>query len=213
MSSSFDQHRYQVRFDWGVAGLSRLAPADLVVVVDVLGAGTAASDALEAGSPLAHAALDQRFPDAAAVVRAAVDAGSGVLLGSLRTARAVAEAVAAVQRARGERTSVSLIAVGEATPAGGIRFAVEDELGAGAIIDALAAFGIDHTSPEAAAACAAFQGLRPAVRHLLTAAGSGQQLIADGARDDAIAAAMVDAASAAPRLIDGTFSAAAISGE
>ncbi|MGQ2916506.1 MAG: 2-phosphosulfolactate phosphatase, partial [Microbacterium aurantiacum] len=95
----------------------------------------------------------------------------------------------------------------------GIRFAVEDELGAGAIIDALAAFGIDHTSPEAAAACAAFQGLRPAVRHLLTAAGSGQQLIADGARDDAIAAAMVDAAPAAPRLIDGTFSAAAISGE
>ncbi|MEV8273193.1 2-phosphosulfolactate phosphatase [Microbacterium sp. NPDC077184] len=205
MSSSFDQHRYQVRFDWGVDGLSRLAPADLVVVVDVLGAGTAASDALETGSALAHAALDQRFPDAAAVVRAAVDAGAGVLLGSLRTARAVAEAVAAVQRARNERTSVSLIAVGEATPAGGIRFAVEDELGAGAIIDALAVFGIDHTSPEAAAACAAFQGLRPAVRHLLTAAGSGQQLIADGARDDALAAAMVDAASAAPLLIDGTF--------
>lgn len=213
MSSSFDQHRYQVRFDWGLAGLARLAPADLVVVVDVLGAGTAASDALEAGASFSRAELDERFPDAGAVVAAAVDAGAGVLLGSLRTARAIAEAVVAAQRTRGDRTSVSLIAVGEQAPEGGIRFAVEDELGAGAIIDALAALGIDHTSPEAAAACAAFQGLRPAVRHLLTAAGSGQRLLADGAREQVLAAATLDAASAAPRLVDGTFSAAVISGE
>ena len=73
-----------------------------------------------------------------------------------------------------------MIAAGELAgrgPAAPLRFAVEDQLGAGAIVDALGALGIDHTSPEAAAACEAFRGLRGAVRHLLTASGSGQELL------------------------------------
>ena len=32
----FDQSRYQVRLEWGVDGLARLAPSDVVIVVDVL---------------------------------------------------------------------------------------------------------------------------------------------------------------------------------
>ncbi|PZO55635.1 MAG: phosphosulfolactate phosphohydrolase, partial [Leifsonia xyli] len=36
MPSPFDQSTYQVRLDWGGAGLARLAAADVVVVVDVL---------------------------------------------------------------------------------------------------------------------------------------------------------------------------------
>jgi hypothetical protein len=68
---------------------------------------------------------------------------------------------------------------------------VEDLLAAGAVIDALAEVGIDYASPEAAAAVAAFTGLRNAVGHVLSASVSGQELIASDGR------APVDAARAA----------------
>ncbi|MFT4219081.1 MAG: hypothetical protein QM611_00985, partial [Microbacterium sp.] len=48
----FDQSRYQVRFEWGADGLARLAPADIVVVVDVLGLSTTATDAASRGEPV-----------------------------------------------------------------------------------------------------------------------------------------------------------------
>ncbi len=53
---------------------------------------------------------------------------------------------------------------------------VEDLLAAGAVVDALVATGIDHTSPEAAVACAAYTGLRRAVRHLVSAAEGASDL-------------------------------------
>ena len=53
------------------------------------------------------------------------------------------------------------MAAGGSTAGGATRFAVEDLLAAGAVVDALASRGIDYASPEAAAACAAFTGLRP----------------------------------------------------
>lgn len=63
-------------------------------------------------------------------------------------------------------------------------FAVEDLLAAGAVVDALTEVGIDHTSPEAAAACAAYTGLRRAVRHLVSASEGAAVL----SRDDVHAA-------------------------
>lgn len=205
----FDQHRYQIRLEWGAAGLARLAPADVVVVVDVLRFSTTVTDAVAQGSsvPLdagAHAVSI----NGAAIAEEAAATGATVLLGCLRNARAVAEAVLDVQRRRGARTSVAVIAAGELTgrgPDAVLRFAVEDQFGAGAIIDALGALGIDHTSPEAAAAAEAFRGLRGALMHLLTASGSGQELLARDARDEVLAAAAVDAASVAPVLRDGAF--------
>src|SRR5690606_37021935 len=110
----------------------------------------------------------------AAVAEHAAATGTLVMLGALRNARAVADAILAEQQLRGERTSIALIAAGELAgrDAGApLRFAVEDLLGAGAVVDALGALGLDHTSPEAAAAGEAFRGLRGAVRHLLTASG------------------------------------------
>ncbi len=89
-----------------------------------------------------------------------------------------------------------------------VRFAVEDQLGAGAIIDALGARGIDHTSPDAAVASEAFRALRRAMTHLVTASGSGLGLIQAGRRDDVLAAAAVDAASVVPVLRGGVFTAA-----
>ena len=52
-------------------------------------------------------------------------------------------------------------------------------------IDALADVGIDYCSPEAAAASAAFTGLRSATGHLIGSSGSGRML-ADAGRRDAI---------------------------
>ena len=209
--SPFDQSRYQVRMEWGVAGLARLAPADVVVVVDVLRFSTTVIDALERGEahPL-DAAARAASRNGAAVAEAAAESGAVVLLGALRNATAVAAAALAEQQRRAARTSVAIIAAGESAgtdAASPVRFAVEDQLGAGAIIDALGVLGIDHTSPDAAVACESFRALRPAATHLLTASGSGRELIALGFRDEVLAAAARDAASVVPVLRDGVFTA------
>ncbi|MBD3943129.1 2-phosphosulfolactate phosphatase [Microbacterium sp. NEAU-LLC] len=207
--SPFDQHRYQVRHEWGAAGLARLAPADVVVVVDVLRFSTTVTDAVARGEsvPL-DASAHAVSINGAAIAQAAAAPGATVLLGCLRNARAVADAVLDVQHRRGDRTSIAVIAAGELSgrePGAPLRFAVEDQLGAGAIVDALGTLGIDHTSPDAAAAAEAFHGLRGALRHLLTASGSGQELLARDARDEVLNAAAVDAASVVPVLRDGVF--------
>ena len=207
--SPFDQRRYQIRHDWGVEGLRRLAPADVVVVVDVLRFSTTVTDAVARGErvPL-DAAAHAVSLNGAAVAKAAGETEAVVLLGSLRNAAAVARTVLDIQHRRGERTSIAVIAAGELAgrePGAALRFAVEDHLGAGAIVDALGALGIDHTSPESAAACEAFRGLRGALRHLLTASGSGQELLDRDSRDEVLDAATVDAASVVPVLRDGSF--------
>ncbi len=209
ISSPYDQQRYQVRHEWGAIGLGRLAPADVVVVVDVLRYSTAITEAVASGERVlldddAHAVSLNGAPVAG---RATLSSGL-VLLGCLRNAAAVAQAVADEQDRRGERTSVAVIAAGErigSDPHDPVRFAVEDMLGAGAIIDALGEHGIDHTSPEAAAAGEAFRGLGGAVRHLVSASGSGQELIARGEQNDVALAAQVDVATAVPVLDAGYF--------
>lgn len=202
MAQVFDQSRYQIRFEWGDAGLARLAETDVVVLVDVLTYASATADAVAAGESVSFAAAPAIIRD---LVHTAGDAV--VMLGSLRNAAAVAREVLAEQQRRAGRTSVAVIAVGD-EDAGGARFAVEDQLGAGAIINALGELGIDHTSPEAAAACESFRGLGRAVRHLITASGSGQQLLEAGERDAALATAQLDAVDAVPVLRGEAFVAA-----
>ncbi|MFE5407383.1 2-phosphosulfolactate phosphatase [Microbacterium sp. NPDC056569] len=207
--SPFDQRRYQVRHDWGIEGLRRLAPADVVVVVDVLRFSTTVTDAVARGETTAlDASAHAVSINGAPVAEAAAESGAVVLLGCLRNAAAVARAVLDIQHGRAARTSIAVVAAGELAGRGAgapLRFAVEDQLGAGAIVDALGALGVDHTSPDAAAAAEAFRGLRGAVRHLLTASGSGQELLERDARDEVLNAAAVDAASVVPVLRDGTF--------
>lgn len=215
MSSPFDQSRYQVRLEWGDDGLARLAASDVVVVVDVLRFSSTVTTRVAAGGavPLDAAAHAVSLNGAATSrAAAALDPAPIVLLGCLRNASAVAEAIADEQRRRGARTSIALIAGGELVPADAgaaartaRRFAVEDLLGAGAIVDALGVRGIDHTSPEAAAAGEAFRGLRAARRHLLAASGSGQELAERGAHDEVRAAAELDASTAVPVLREGVF--------
>jgi hypothetical protein len=159
------QAKYQVRFDWAADGAAAVAvDADVVVWVDVL------EDA-----PVAEAA-------------AALPGDGAVVAAGLADAPAVAQWILDEQVRLGRRAMVALVAAGGSSASGGTRFAVEDLLAAGAVVDALAALGIDYSSPEAAAACAAFTGLRGAVAHLLTASASGQERIAAGADAAALAA-------------------------
>jgi phosphosulfolactate phosphohydrolase-like enzyme len=156
-----------------------------VVWVDVLpGAGARAG----AGAGAQDAAARDRTLRAAA---AALPAGAEVVLGHLGNAAAVAERVTRLQAERGDRCVVAVVAAGgahapaeDAADAAGEAtdvpdapdFAVEDLLAAGAVVDALTTVGIDHTSPEAAAACAAYTGLRRAVRHLVSASEAATAL-------------------------------------
>ncbi|MBM3714498.1 MAG: phosphosulfolactate phosphohydrolase, partial [Actinobacteria bacterium] len=175
------------------------APAHVVVVVDVLGLTGAALAAAERGET-----LTTDDGTSSAVARAAAERGAHVVVGGVRNAAAVAEHILGVQRARGERTSIALLPVGSSEAAAS-RFAVEDLLGAGAVIAALGDLGIDHGSPDAAVAGEGFRALRGATKHLLTASGTGRALADQGRRDEVLAAAARDAASLVPVLRDGVF--------
>lgn len=215
MPSPFDQSTYQVRLDWGTAGLARLAPADIVVVVDVLRFSSTVSDAAAAGGDVSLAEAEGWSRNGAAVA-AAASPEAIVLVGGIRNASAVARAVQTIQERRQARTSVAVIAAGETDASGTLRFAVEDQLGAGAIILALSDRGIDHTSPDAAVAAEGFRALRGALRHMVGASGSGRELaegVASTARIEASGltptsttdAAVLDAVDVVPVLRDGSF--------
>ncbi|MGB3375385.1 MAG: 2-phosphosulfolactate phosphatase [Microbacterium sp.] len=176
MPSPFDQSYYQVRLEWGTEGLARLAPADIVVVIDVLRFTSSMADVVADGSTVTLEDARAWSTNGAAVATAAAEIGAVVLLGGIRNAAATARAVMTLQERRADRTSVSIIAAGERTPAGDLRYAVEDQLGAGAVIAALTDLGIDHCAPDAAVASESFRALRRAVRHLLAASGSGREL-------------------------------------
>ncbi|WBU37630.1 hypothetical protein [Homoserinibacter sp. YIM 151385] len=136
------QGDYQVRFEWGAAGAAQVAQdADVLVWVDQLG--------------------EQPAPEA--------PAGVAVVHGTIQSSAAIGAWSLARQEALGGRFRIAVVAAGEPRADGSLRFAVEDLLAAGAVIEEIAALGIDHQSPEAAAAASAHTGLRRATRHLLSA--------------------------------------------
>lgn len=150
-----EQQRYQVRFEWGIPGaLAVGADADVIVWVDAI--EEEGADATLASLPASRVLLTTGLPTAAAVAQWIVD----------------------YQLRRGDRISIAIIAAGSDRE-GSARFAVEDLLGAGAVIDALAALGLDATSPEAAAAEAAYRGLARATSHLLTASTTASSVSPD----------------------------------
>lgn len=137
---------------------------------------------------------------------AATAPGSPVLAGCLRNATAVAHWL----RLRGWGTverPVVVIGAGERWPDNSLRPAVEDLIGAGAIIDALRHRQAGPLSPEATAAGAAYRGSGD-VAALLADCASGRELAAGGYADDVAVAAEVDACGTVPVLVDGAFTAA-----
>jgi 2-phosphosulfolactate phosphatase len=139
------------------------------------------------------------------VSAAAEEFGVPVIAANLRNRTAVARWVLAHQEAIGQRAMVAVVAAGERRSDGSLRFAVEDLLTAGSVIDALAELGIDYCSPEAASASAAFAGLSRATAHLMTASVTGQELIEAGQREDVVLAGARDVSEVVPVLVDGAF--------
>lgn len=130
-------------------------------------------------------------PNGAAISTAAREAGAQVLCGCLRNARAVAEAVA-------QHSRIGLIAAGERWPNGALRPAVEDLLGAGAILSHLPASSL---SPDAHAAAASYAAAR--IPGDIAECPSGRELIEAGFVRDVEIAAEINASRTAPILHDG----------
>jgi 2-phosphosulfolactate phosphatase len=154
---------------------------------------------------------------AAAAGGAGVGAGAGVgvglgavtvIAGCLRNAAAVGRFL------RGSPGPVTVIAAGERWPDGSLRPALEDLLGAGAILaalrDAAAARdgGAGIFSPEAEAARACFEATAD-VAAAVSGCASGRELIEGGFGDDVAIAVEIDACLVVPVLADGAFTAAA----
>jgi 2-phosphosulfolactate phosphatase len=100
---------------------------------------------------------------------------AGSVPGVLERAQELGDWALAQQELAGGRFRIAVVAAGAARADGSLRFAVEDLLAAGAIIEAIADRGIDHQSPEAAAAASAFRGLSTATRHLISASVSARE--------------------------------------
>jgi 2-phosphosulfolactate phosphatase len=133
---------------------------------------------------------------------------AALLAGCLRNASAVAHEVAESLY----RGPVVVVGAGErwssAGGASGLRPAVEDLLGAGAVLRALRVLtGVapDRVSPEARAAMAAFDEARDDLPAWLLASTSGRELVGRGRRDDVLAAAALDVEAIAPVLVRATF--------
>jgi 2-phosphosulfolactate phosphatase len=122
--------------------------------------------------------------------------GIRVLVGCLRNARAVA-------RAADMEPPVGVVAAGERWPGGEPRWALEDYLGAGAIVGALSS----HRSlaPEAQTASFAVQAADRDLPALIRSTRSGRELIAAGYEGDVTLALERDVSEAVPMLFDGGF--------
>ena len=105
---------------------------------------------------------------------------------SLRNRARIARQIFAEQTLRNARTSVLVLVApsSDSTQLPAANLAV-----AGALIEALSDLGLDHTSPEAALALAAWVGIRPARKHLLGAT-SAARLLAQSGRPEVVAAAL-----------------------
>jgi 2-phosphosulfolactate phosphatase len=242
LRSPFDQSGFDVRFDWGVAGLESIGhAATVVVIVDILSFTTSVDVATGRGATVLPFAGEATAVDTYAAANRAVPAGrsrgkpgawtlspasletipsgtrlvmpspngstlsahagltgSVVVTGCLRNAAAVASMAADIG------PPIAVIAAGERREhhATGLRVALEDMIGAGAIMAKLT----DHAlSPEACAAVAAFHAAEPTLVETLRSSGSGRELVERGFAEDVALAARQDVSSTVAVLTAGAF--------
>jgi 2-phosphosulfolactate phosphatase len=224
----FQQLSWRVRHDWGHAGARRAAQrGDAVVVVDLMRFSSACAVAVARGvwlrpvaeppadpaarrwlSPLSYEGvapgmrLELWSPNGATCC-ALAERAPRVWVGALVNAAAVAGAVS--RWLAGSERAVTVLSAGErwAEPAddGALRFAIEDYLGAGAILSRLDASL--PRSPEARVCEAAWQGSAAHVRELLLGSGSGQELLARGREAELELLMRIDSLDSAPVIRDG----------
>lgn len=113
-----------------------------------------------------------------------------------------AEAVAHKIQQLGKR--ISIIPAGEKWPDGSLRPAIEDLIGAGAVIYSLPG----EKSPESKLAEAAFLSVREDLSSCLKRCSSGKELIGKGFPDDVDIAAMLNQSKCVPVLQNGAYRAA-----
>jgi len=240
--TAFDQQPSACRCEWGEPAATALAPADVIIVVDVLSFMTCVDVAVARGAAIlphpwihphpwqapeaiafAHAhqaelASKRRHgryslapesfldapeglrcvlpsPNGAQVTLAAARTGAAVFGGCLRNARAVAEAAQRLGR------TFNVIPAGERWPDGSLRPALEDWLGAGAIIAHLSG----ARSPEAELACHTFLHAQPELERYLTECGSARELCERGFPEDVALAAALNVSDCAPLLREGAY--------
>jgi 2-phosphosulfolactate phosphatase len=227
------QTDWEVRFEWGPAGVEAV-PADAVVVVDVLRFTTAVDAVVSRGavvfpyrwkddsageysarvgavladpgdalgpslSPVSLLSLRSGdrvvlpSPNGSTCAAAASAMGATVVAGCLRNASAIASWL------NGRTSTVLVIACGERWPDGSLRPSLEDYIGAGAVIAALAG----SRSPEATAAADAWLAGAARVRDVVSSCASGKEVVARGWGRDLEFAVAVDASNSVPVLEDG----------
>jgi 2-phosphosulfolactate phosphatase len=212
--------------DWGWRGAREAAArSDIVVIVDVLRFSSAVTAAVARGASVVPSlyepatgrsfVLVPQFTEAAPGARITLSTPNGgnttlraagspqIFAGSLLNATAVAGAVARLLDESDAR--VTVIACGERRGVdaddGPLVFAIEDYLGAGAIISAMR----HDVSPEARVCADAFTASRGRVLELLLDCGSGRELIAKGREADVRYAAQLDLLHAVPVFRDGAY--------
>ncbi len=136
-------------------------------------------------------------PNGSAISAAAVEGGALVVAGSLRNAASVA------RFARSAGRSIAVIAAGERWSDASLDPALEDLLGAGAIIDGLRR---RRRSPEAQAAAAAYlQARRQGIRRTVLDTVSARELSSRGYQGELEWTCALNCSTVVPVLRDGAF--------
>jgi 2-phosphosulfolactate phosphatase len=231
------QSAFDIRFDWGMAGMAAIAPSGHVaIIVDVLSFSSCVDVACSRGARvwpypfkddraqafadrhqailarsrsessgaycLSPASLSQAPFDTALVLPSPngatlshACAASHVYAACLRNASAVAA------DASRSAQSIAVIAAGEKWPDGTLRPALEDLLGAGAVIHALSG----RKSPEAHMAEAAFLAMQTRLPQVIATCASGVELVQRGYEEDVAMACQLNFSQTVPKLVDGCF--------
>lgn len=143
-------------------------------------------------------------PNGSTITTILDEAGVQVVVGCLRNAGAVADVIA--ERLRlGD--SVAVIAAGERwRDDDSLRPALEDQLGAGAVLAALARLGYrEAMSPEATAAADLFDAVKSRLSQSIHGCVGARELEAMGFHTDVDVAAHWDVSRVVPTLVDGAF--------
>ena len=199
-------------YPWDHSGLDAYAAANNAVAAGLREDGGPSLSPTDLLTSQPNSRIVLPSPNGSTLSFAARELGATcVLAGCLRNASATARyALASLSSTATQHNAIALIAAGErwAEPNASLRPAVEDLIGAGAILSALdpsAAVANPCCSPEAAAARAAFQFARPRLFEALCASGSGRELLHLGWEDDVATSASLDVTTVVAKLVDNVF--------